>query len=321
MSIKHIVKYLVMIGLNAAFFYYLITWLNQSIQWHNVGTAFQKIPLSVIALSLILNLFALYFYGKRLSYLLNQPLGTGFWISIYGFGANNVLPFRLGDLLKLYYAKKYYHISTTKLVFVKVVEKLFDLSGLLIIGSIAFLAGGFLINQKYLGLLALLLIVAMGGTALGLYALNRHTRLIDIITGHRRLNHFYKKIMEIKNNPDIVPALRMTGYIWILTTLTFYGFFRFALPDASVSYVDALALTFITTLSLGIPSTPGAVGIFEAAIVFYLTKFLRIDTESALAAALLLHLAIAIPQIILMGAAMLKVKIRPLPDHKYHRTE
>lgn len=319
MNIKKTAKYVVMIGLNVAFFYYFIVWLNESIQWEQVGAAFRQVPHAAIAFSLTFNLLILYFYGKRLACLVSQSFAAGFWISVYGFGANNVLPFRLGDLLKLYHAKKYYHISTTKLIFVKITEKLFDLGFLFLVGGGAFLGGGFFINEKYLGVIALFLIVAALSVTFLLYTISRRGRLIDVITGHRRLNHFYKKILEIKNNGDVVAALKISGIIWLMTTLIFYGFFRLALPDVSIGYSDALALTFITALSLGIPSTPGALGVFEAAVVFYLTTFLHVDTEHALATAVLMHLAMVIPQILLMVAAMVKVKLRPLPFHTYHQ--
>jgi len=82
------------------------------------------------------------------------------------------------------------------------------------------------------------------------------------------------------------------------------------LPGISFHYSDVLALVFVTSLSLGIPTVPGAVGVFEATVVFYLSAFLNVAAEEALACAIILHLCIAVPQIGLMMIAPLATKIQ-----------
>ncbi len=54
-------------------------------------------------------------YGVRLSLLMSVPfckvfyVCKAFYVSI-GYGLNNILPFRLGDIFKIYVKKRFYGI-------------------------------------------------------------------------------------------------------------------------------------------------------------------------------------------------------------------
>ena len=76
---------------------------------------------------------------------------------------------------------------------------------------------------------------------------------------------------------------------------------------------DAVLLMLIITLSIAIPSAPAALGLFEAGIVAYLTQHNGIGNELALAAAVVFHVAVAFPQVLLMGGVMLIHRKRKRP--------
>ena len=58
---------------------------------------------------------------------------------------------------------------------------------------------------------------------------------------------------------------------------------------------QALAVFILSALGMAMPSTPGAVGVFEAAIVFGLNHLFNVDKELALAIGLLIHMMQYIP--------------------------
>ena len=113
-----------------------------------------------------------------------------------------------------------------------------------------------------------------------------------------------------RNLPAKKKAIGISAIIWISTVAMMYIFYTLALPGFDIGWNDALALVFVTTISLGIPSAPGAFGVLETAVVFYLTKFMGVSADQSLATALVLHLLIAGPQIILMFSAMVIARQR-----------
>ena len=147
MLLRALVRYSVLVTINIVLFYYLVLWFRDSIRWTEFEEAILYIPAPAMLIALILGVLTLGAYGKRTALLVDKDFEPSFWIVTFGFGANNVLPFRLGDALKVYFARKNFKVSATKLIFVKVMEKSFDLSAVLIIGYIVLMAGVVAIKQ------------------------------------------------------------------------------------------------------------------------------------------------------------------------------
>lgn len=72
-----------------------------------------------------------------------------------------------------------------------------------------------------------------------------------------------------------------------------------------IDLADAIALLLIISLAIAIPSAPAGIGLFEAGLVAYLTQVLHADAEGALAAAVMFHLVITVPQMFLTGLLLL----------------
>lgn len=311
---KNIAKYVLMTLGNIAFFYYLYRWFQSNIHWDNFINAFFEIPASAIFIVLFLGVLTLGLYAERLSCLINRKFNVCFWVISFGFGANNILPFRMGDLLKLLFARKYFHISAPKLLFVKVMEKFFDLSALFTIGALAaLLFGTIAIKHDYLVWMAVLLIACLSATIATALIIRTESKWMATLRKNHHINYICILFHEVVSNPKIKKSLFITAIIWLITVFMMYAYYRLALQDFSIGLHDVLCLVFLTTLSFGVPAAPGGVGFFEAAIVFYLTNFLAVPTEKSLATALVLHFILAFPQIMLMLLAILKTNLIAKP--------
>ncbi len=308
MPYKNWIKYSLITGVNVVLFYYLHTWFQSSIHWESLKKAILYIPREAILLALTMGIIQLLFYGSRLSYLIDKGFKSSFWIVCYGFGANNILPFRIGDILKIYFARKFFNVSATKLFFVKVMEKFFDLLLLFFIGIGALFFGAIVIGKTPLVLVSTLLLVVFGISIIGMVLIRRDIKWMVRLRNYGIINHCLSMFEEVVSNPSIKKAMGVTVIIWMITVVIIYVYYKLALPDFKIGWNDAFALVFVTTLSLGIPSTPGGIGVFEAAAVFYLTKFLLVPAEQALATAVVLHLLFALPQIILMMGAIVATR-------------
>jgi hypothetical protein len=299
-------KYLALISINIIIFYALYDWYQGSINSDQLIISIQKTPNTPIFIGLLISIITLILYGIRLNLLSKQKIVNSFAIVSIGFGANNLLPFRLGDILKYFLAKKYFKMSITKLLLINITEKFFDLVLIFSIGCAAVIIGT--ADSKPLYPLSLLLL---------LFCIT----IPSIIWLHQRDNNFIKKILQYKfilkisdafsnilKNPNLIHSFTTTIIIWLLTIIMIKVYYTLALPQ-TLAWHDALALVFITALSLGIPSSPGAIGIFEAAVSYYLISQLGIDNEKALASAIVLHILIILPQIFFMLFFIIKKAI------------
>jgi len=302
-------KFFLMALVNLIIFYFLYQWLSDSVSSLDFKRSLLYIPIEAISIALLLGLLALLFYGLRLSCLIDKELLPSFWIVCYGFGANNILPFRMGDVLKLYFAQKNHQVPATKLIFIKIMEKVFDLSFLLLIGVLAFVLGVAAIGGMEIILVTVILVIVIVGFLLVLFLVRRDLQLIVWLRKKafidRLLDHFEEALM----NPALKRASLFSAVIWLITVMMMYAYYSLSLVEYPLRFNDALALVFITTLSLGVPSAPGGLGVFEAAAVFYLSQFLDVPVDLALATALVLHLIIALPQILLMFAAIVASRL------------
>ena len=297
-------KYGLMLGANVVLFYFLYRWIESSIHWDAFKAAIVDTPFTAILSALIIGQIILCLYGQRLALLIDRDFGSSFWIVCYGFGANSVLPFRIGDALKIYFAKRYFNVSAARLLFIKVMEKFFDLTFLLVIGVLAFLFGVIAVDKTPLILITGFLVAIILFTIAAIVVIRHESNWISRFRKHGTIDHIFNMFEDAIVNPAKKKAIGISAIIWVSTVTMMYLFYILALPGFEIGWNDALALVFVTTISLGIPSAPGALGIFEAAIVFYLTKFVGVTPDKSLATALVLHLLIAGPQIVLMLTAI-----------------
>ena len=262
------------------------------------------VPVEAVLVALVIGLLSLMLYSVRLSCLVDKPFMHSFWIVCFGFGANNILPFRMGDILKIYFARKNYQFSASKLLFVKIMEKFFDLSFLLLIGFVALFMGVVAIGGDYLLRLSVLMLVIVIAAVFALFLIRRELKLILWLRQNTIIDRLLSQFEEIFVNPALKWALAITAGIWFVTVLLMYTYTSMVLTGYELGLNDAFALVFITTLSLGLPTAPAGLGVFEAVVVFYLSKFHFVPEGTALAVALILHMATALPQILLMFAAL-----------------
>ena len=312
MSPKIFARYGIVTLINVALFYFLYDWYQKNIHWSDLVSAIRMVPSGAVFTAFTLGIAALCICAKRLSVLMDAPAKPSFLITCFGFGANNILPFRMGELLKIYFARRHFGLSAAKLFLVKIMEKFFDLAALLIIGLWTAFIGSKALNPVYLVIIGGLLGCVLLGTVILLYLLRRNFSVVARLRNNRHIHHFMSMYETVFASPALGRVALITAGIWALTVLQISIYFSWVLPDTPLHFVDVLALVFLYSFSIGIPSAPGALGVFEAAIVFYLNKFMGIQATEALALALVLHMTFAIPQILLMLTSIMAARFQKI---------
>lgn len=229
--------------------------------------------------------------------MIAKPFHVAFQIINLGYGFNAILPMRLGDLARIHYAKQYFNISSTKLFANAVIEKFFDLLLLGLLAIVSVILG----SNAYINASLAFMILGLVLTIFILWYLFH--RFSNQIAGRvhklKKLNQLLVALKTHSTIQKISSVIVYTVAIWganlLAVNIGFSGF----LPLENIGIYHTLSLLIITALAVAIPGAPAGLGVFEAGVVAYLTQALHVSNETALASAIVFHLAIAIPPMVI----------------------
>lgn len=283
--------------------YVLYRWVANNIDLDRLQQSLSRIPASAVLLSMAFNLSALGLYGLRMQMLLQRGFIESFAVINIGYVLNTLIPLRLGEIMKIWLSHRLYSLPVTEIVAASVVEKLFDLFKLLLLGGVLFaLAAGKFIPGGLLPSLALFLVAATAGILLLRYKVVTIIRLIPKTSRLRRI------AISMHRRADDYPLVRVflvSLAIWAMNVLLMYITFNTFITGFRIDWSDAIALLLIISLAIAVPSAPAGIGLFEAGLVAYLTQVLHAGAEVALAAAVMFHLVITMPQMVLTAVLLL----------------
>ncbi|MDK2976935.1 MAG: glycosyltransferase 2 family protein [Candidatus Marinimicrobia bacterium] len=227
------------------------------------------------------------FFLKNHRQLSLYTLHKGVMIGYFG---NNVLPFRLGELLRAYSTSTLTGISTPHLFSTIVLERIVDvfsffffLLGISLISPLPEWAG----NTRLL--LALALLMILGFFAIYYRYHQRLTRFIDTKKG--RVWHI---IRHLHSGLCVVFDMKYRLYVLVLSLVlwTIYGtvfWVGFKMFDMDLGILPAAVLLATSSFAVSVPSVPGYVGTYHVAIVQALMIY-GIEKSFAFTYAVVLHL-------------------------------
>jgi glycosyltransferase 2 family protein len=242
--------------------------------------------------------------------LMLDPLGdvtTGetYRATMIGFMANNVLPMRLGELVRAYSIGRSAGVSKSAAFATIVIERAFDLLAILLL--FAFVVLRFSMHlpawAKAAGYVAL---AGCGGLFLvmGLFRWQRErtlagfTRMIGWLPERLRnrvtgLMHRFLVGLEVLSRAHrLIWVTVLSLATWLAVALSFlFTAFAFDLPRP---WEISLLLVVLTALAVMLPSGPGFVGTFEMGVRYGLTM-VKVDDSRALSVAIFYHAVQFIP--------------------------
>jgi uncharacterized protein (TIRG00374 family) len=217
-----------------------------------------------------------------------------------GFMANNLLPARMGELVRAYSLGRATGLSKTLGLSTVMLERVFD--GLALVTILALLAffgdlpavGGTIAYAAGL----LFVVVAAGAwlvisnEALALRLLRALTSpLPDALGGfaETRAQAFTSGLRSLREPRTLTAIGLLSALIWSCEALSYYLLMLgFDNAIGALALPAAFFLTVVINLGIMIPSAPGYVGTFEGAGVTALTPF-GVAPESALALTIVAH--------------------------------
>jgi len=275
------------------------------IRWDTVREQILLINPWYYGLTMLLMILSIFVRAWRWQYII-KPLGATRVGPLYravmiGYFGNNVLPFRLGELLRAYAAAKYTGISTVKLLPTVVADRIMDLFSFFIVFVI--MSAGMTLPDwagKTKGtLFAVILLLILGlwvyrsqSVRITLWLSDRKGRL------GRMLKELHLSLASLFKMDDYLKILSSSLLLWFI--YGFHYFIGFKAFGLSLGVGEAALVLATSTFAVSIPSAPGALGTYHSGLVAIL-GFLAVEKSSALAFAVMMHLSGFIP-ITLIGA-------------------
>lgn len=231
-----------------------------------------------------------------------------------GFMANNLLPFRAGELVRVIAVTRLAGVRFSSALSSIVVERIFDGLTVVALLSLALLAsdlprdvavGGVSVAQAAQAAGTMVAVALVGAILVVAFPLAAERLVRRTLPAGRLADRIVRLIEGIRQGLSALrsPAL-LAGVVfwsmmlWLANAYSFYvGFQAFDIP---VSFAGALLLQGILVFGISVQLTPGFVGQFEAAIVAALALY-GVPNDLASSYAIAFHGTTFVP-IILLGA-------------------
>jgi glycosyltransferase 2 family protein len=224
---------------------------------------------------------SVWFRSWRWHFLLSRackrvPANRLFPVVVIGYMGNDILPFRLGEVLRAYVLWRREHINVGATFTTAILERIFDgltmvlfvLFGLLFVPLSAFLrrlvtiAGivffGVLIAFLFLAAMPDLLRRIAHGLIEMLVPERFRDPLLDLVEG------VIAGLEGLRRGRDVLVIFGVTLWVWMLEMVK-YWLVSFAF-DLHLSYVKIILMGGAINLLTALPSLPGYIGTFESGI-------------------------------------------------------
>jgi glycosyltransferase 2 family protein len=257
-------------------------------------------------------------------------LSSTFKIVVIGYMANNVLPARIGELVRAYALSRRTGVRKTSTLATIFVERVFDgLTMIAFAAAVLFFVlvfdRGMLSTGNRLGtLLTSFDVLLIVGSLLFLGALvafiliassrSRAEKAIAFVVrlmpgrlrerGERLAASFVDGLGSLRSGMTMFVVFLLSILAWVLETGMYYVLGRWGFEllgsdgDTLPFYAYMLATSF-ANLSTLIPQAPGYVGVFDAVAQVVLASAFGVDSEAATSFVLVLHIALLLPVTVL----------------------
>ena len=226
------------------------------------------------------------------------PLGMVFLTLNQGYVLNNLLPLRLGEVGRAFLLSRKAKLGFLQVFSTVLIERALDvvMAVGVLLGTLPFVVGGDFAWQAatvagglvLIGLVVLHLLARNQGWAFSQY--ERWSQRIPVLAKALKppqLEALFEGLAVLVDGRRFIRVLLWMLLNWAIAILQFYILMRAFFPDAQL--VWATLSLGVMAMGVAVPSSPGAVGVLEIAIMGALSVF-GVDPSTALAAALTAHL-------------------------------
>lgn len=281
-----------------------------------VAAELRRADLALVALALLATIATFVFRAWRWQYLLapigHAGFGNAFRTTVIGFGANGLLPGRVGEVLRPYLLARREGLDPTAAFATIVLERALDLITLLFLFalSVSVFDPGFSVKDAQTvravhfgaavagaaaacGLLVAFLLAGHAERVAGWTA--TCTRWMPARLGAlalRLVSAFGQGFSVLRAPRALVPALGWSVAVWMSIALTTWAMARAF--DLDLAPAGTFAVLMFLAVGVAVP-TPGAVGGFHEAVRLSMVTLFGADNDVSVAMAVALHALAFLP--------------------------
>ena len=286
------------------------------VQWADLWGVLRAYPVAPVLAAVLVSFCSCSVLGLRLMYMHTPHLcfRSTFCASLVGLAVNNVLPAKAGEIAKAAWLAQpspeplQPRLTLDTALGLVFFERFFD------VNMLSLLSLWFIIKMGQDRLAFLLVFCLASGWALILLLRTKpgwqeHAERLPLPTGLRLfLVRFLSAVAVQLSGGRILRTTVSSLALWALYALQM-GLTLNGAARLGLSLSDLLAVFALSNLGMLLPSSPGALGVYEAVAVAVLTLW-GVPRDQALAAALLDHMVQFIPVTLAGGAVWLAFPIR-----------
>ena len=265
-----------------------IFWAFKDFQVLYFIESMQKVNIIYLVLAAFFLWVTVWLRGLRWKWLFKEnasPTITSLYrAELIGYFGNNILPLRLGELLRSYIVGKENSLSKSFVFGTVVLERMMDTLALASFTLLLLLTypleGDVKGYVMWGGIISFVLIAGL------LIIINR----IEIFQTENKIFIIIKKILDglssIKKEM-VIPVIISSLILWSIYLLDVYLLqkaFQF-----NLSWLEILAVLVISSLALSIPSSPGMIGTFHAAVKYTMVDLFAYSANDGNSFAILMH--------------------------------
>ena len=287
--------------------YYAFRRLDVSQLWIH----FQTVNLLYILAVFVLFIYSVLVRAKRwqelLKPLIEIPVNPLFSSTMIGYFGNNVLPFRLGELLRGYSLSKECPLKVSSIMGTIILERVLDFAGLLIFSAL------FLFSYPMepwfktgFSIISFFLIIAFSMMYLISQKIQVWEKYVNELMS--KSQPLLKKIFTILFN--VINGFSQLGKSSNKAAISFYTVYLWIIYFAcaylvviaigiELSWQQVGLLLIATTLSISVPAAPGYLGTYHAVVIYMMVSVFDMDLAISQSLAIILHAVGFIPFVIL----------------------
>lgn len=279
----------------------------RKVEWKTVLSSLREIDPGFLSLT-IASLFGSFICRAILwkSLLANKKtvsLRLSFESIIIGYMGNNILPLRMGELMRAHAIGKKEGLSKSFALASIVLERLLDLLSLLVffvallismpLANWLLVSGGLVFT--FLALMMIVIYFIASDLERFSSIMRKLAQFFPASVSDKALGiarSFIEGLALIRSQAQVARAIFLSLLTWFLMILSFYfGLKAFSMP---LPFTASLLLAVVLNIGVMIPSSPGFIGIFQYLCVVSLS-FFAVPKESALAFSMVLHAVSYVP--------------------------
>ncbi len=298
----------------------LLWYALRGLDWTEIQSALQGANYWWLVPGVVIYFVSVWFRAWRWGFLLRSSKRVSanrlFPVVVIGYMGNDILPFRLGEVLRAYVLWRREKINIGTTLTTAVLERLFDgltmvlfvLFGLLFVPLSDFLSQLVIVaSAVFVGALAVFLFLAARPDLLqriARFVIERlvparlRSPLLDLVEG------VIAGLESLRRGRDVLVLFGVTLWVWILETGK-YWLVSLAFPDLHLPYTGILLMGGAVNLLTALPSLPGYIGTFEIGIK--ILESIGAPSASAGSYILVLHAILLVP-VTLLGLVFMAME-------------